>query len=293
MISVIIPVYNSEAFLPDLIECLKRQTYKDLEILFIDDCSTDNAWSHLFDKLSDNMHYLKNDRNHGVSYCRNRGLSLAKGEYIAFIDSDDLVSDDYFETLYNLIQRKSDLDMSQISYTSEYSNLNQGERTIHFQNQKTFLHDLFQKDGNSAVWGRLFRKETIQSLRFDENLTISEDFLFLYALGRKKELRTIQSKEIKYFYRQIESSAIHRFSYQKYFPGIVMLLGLMNDGYAIKAYVLNRSFTIMRGLLRNGQLTQKEKDSLLYFRKKYFPYLLFHPSISIKNKYYFIMKAKS
>lgn len=151
MISVIVPVYNAKCFLPDLICLLKKQTYKELEILFIDDCSTDNTWAFFKDMLSDKMHYFQNDTNHGVSYCRNYGLSLAKGEFIAFIDSDDLISEDYFETLYNLIQRDGKNDMSQVSYTTDYSKLNQGNSKAHSQNQKLFLHDLFQKDGNSAV----------------------------------------------------------------------------------------------------------------------------------------------
>jgi len=110
-ISIIIPVYNSEKFLNRCLDSIVNQTIKDIEIICINDGSTDNSLSILND-------YAKNDKrisiinisNHGAGYARNKGLEKAKGDYIGFCDSDDYVDLNYYETLYNYsLQQKYDI----------------------------------------------------------------------------------------------------------------------------------------------------------------------------------------
>ena len=114
MISVIVPIYNVEEYLPTCIESILNQTYKDLEILLIDDGSTDNSG-----KICDE--YAKQDKrcivihqqNKGVSATRNTGLNYATGKYISFVDGDDYIHPQMIEILYNEI-RKGDFDFSMI-----------------------------------------------------------------------------------------------------------------------------------------------------------------------------------
>lgn len=111
-ISVIMPVYNAEKYLRQCIESILGQTLEELELICIDDCSTDNSFSILEEYASKDSRItvLKNDVNHYAGYCRNRGIELAKGEYLHFIDSDDYMISDAYETLYN-IAKENDLDM--------------------------------------------------------------------------------------------------------------------------------------------------------------------------------------
>lgn len=102
MISVIIPVYNRENQIYVCLNSVLRQTYDDFEVICIDDCSTDSSLEILkyFAKRDNRVKILKNPSNKGVSYCRNHGLKVAKGDYIFFLDSDDWISSDALDRLY-------------------------------------------------------------------------------------------------------------------------------------------------------------------------------------------------
>lgn len=106
LISIIIPVYNNEEWFERCIISVINQTYKNLEIIIINDCSTDDVEDIIFKykKLDSRIIYMKNDKNKGVGYSRNRGLEISKGNYIYFLDSDDYIEKDAIETLYNNIK---------------------------------------------------------------------------------------------------------------------------------------------------------------------------------------------
>lgn len=116
MISVIVPVYNVEEYLPTCIESILNQTYKDLEILLIDDGSTDNS-GRICDEYAkrDNRCIVIHQPNKGVYNARNTGLEHVKGEYISFIDSDDYIHPQMLEILYETLQ-KEDYDFSMVAY---------------------------------------------------------------------------------------------------------------------------------------------------------------------------------
>lgn len=106
-ISVIVPVYNVENYLRECLESIINQTLKEIEILCIDDCSTDNSYSILeeYAKKDNRIILIKNLENKGGGYNRNIGIKEARGEYISFIDSDDYVLKDYLENLYNTAKK--------------------------------------------------------------------------------------------------------------------------------------------------------------------------------------------
>ena len=106
LISIIIPVYNNEEWFERCINSVINQTYKNLEIIIINDCSTDDVEDIIFKykKLDSRIIYMKNDKNKGVGYSRNRGLEISKGNYIYFLDSDDYIEKDAIESLYSNIK---------------------------------------------------------------------------------------------------------------------------------------------------------------------------------------------
>lgn len=111
-VSVIIPVYNAEKYLEKCLDSVINQTLKEIEIICIDDCSTDNSYSILkeYIKKDNRIVVFKNKTNHGAGYTRNVGLNFSKGEYIGFVDSDDYIDEKYYEELYNTA-KKYDPDM--------------------------------------------------------------------------------------------------------------------------------------------------------------------------------------
>ena len=111
-VSVIIPVYNVELYLRECLDSIVNQTLKEIEIICIDDCSTDNSYSILeeYSKKDVRFRILKNISNIGSGPTRNIGIREAKGQYISFIDSDDYISNNYLNDLYNTaIKYNSDI----------------------------------------------------------------------------------------------------------------------------------------------------------------------------------------
>lgn len=99
VVSVIIPLYNGEKFIRKTIQSVLNQTYKDVEIVVADDCSTDNSKEVIFNEFGDligkKIIYVRNQKNMERSYTRNRGFEVSKGEYVFFLDQDDEWEEDY------------------------------------------------------------------------------------------------------------------------------------------------------------------------------------------------------
>ena len=116
-VSVIVPVYNVEEYLEKCLESLVNQTLKDIEIIVVNDGSPDNS-QKIIDRYKEKYHNIISieDINHGQGYARNKGISLAKGKYIMFLDSDDTVELTILEKMYNIIEKqKVDVVISDIN----------------------------------------------------------------------------------------------------------------------------------------------------------------------------------
>ena len=121
-ISVIVPVYKVEKYIEKCLDSLVNQTYKNLEIVVVNDCSPDNSEEIIkkFQKKYKNIVYVKNDKNSGLSFSRNNGIKHSTGEYLGFVDSDDYVSLDFYESLMNSIEKeKADIAVCDINLVDE------------------------------------------------------------------------------------------------------------------------------------------------------------------------------
>ncbi len=214
-ISVIVPIYNAQSTLVKMLESLIQQTFKDLEILLIDDGSTD-----LSGKICDN--YQKKDKrikvihqnNQGVSMARNKGLEMATGDFIGFVDSDDLIAKEMYEILYkNIIKTKADISVcSYIKYSKEPVFTYQKE--IVTLNKVEALKSLVS-DGivNSFLWNKLFKKELFRNILFPEN-RIYED-LYVMPLIIDKVNKIVYSKSKLYGYYQRNDSYVNTYNDNK------------------------------------------------------------------------------
>ena len=172
-LSIIIPYYNTLDLTKRLMERLEPQLRKDVEVIIVDDGCNENE----LDKLKAKVIHLPTNSG-GASKPRNVGLDNAKGEYIAFIDSDDLVSEDYIERIFN----KMKVDLIYLSWKC-----NTMEVPILTKPPKW----------NCAVWCRVYKKEIIGDTRFDENLRVAEDWKFNEAIKYQK---SVCIKDTIYFY---------------------------------------------------------------------------------------------
>lgn len=179
LISVIIPVYNVEEYLGKCLDSIIMQSYRNFEVILINDGSSDNSLK-ICEKYADKDKriVLVNQNNSGVSKARNVGLLKAKGKYITFIDSDDTVDSRYLEILYrNLKSTKADISMCTWN-CKENIVYNDRHNLKCWSRQQTFLNMFKTKKIDGSVCSKLYRRECVENLFFDENLKIGEDQLF-------------------------------------------------------------------------------------------------------------------
>lgn len=188
-ISIIIPVYNVESYIRKCLNSVISQTYKNLEILLIDDGSTDESGKICGEyAVKDKRIRLFHKENGGASSARNLGLKNFTGQYVGFVDSDDWIEPDMYETLYNLIKEKN-VFVSAVGFfrdtdTKSVPSKNIKPVTDEIISQKDLLTYAFRLDYYNAfhiaVWNKIFSADIFKNnnMLFDENLKIGEDSLF-------------------------------------------------------------------------------------------------------------------
>ena len=196
-LSIIIPYFNTESYTIVLLECLRRQMIPDVEVILVDDGS-EEPFQASYPWLR-----IIRQKNGGASAARNTGLDNAKGEYIAFIDSDDLVSNDYLRVILQTIEAEH-FDYCYLSWRTM-----QGGWQC--QVKLRSVKDVFPPY-NLCVWNRIYRKDMIGDVRFNVKKKIAEDAQFIREVkeeGRKKAFIS----EFMYFYRSgAEDSLTKRFA---------------------------------------------------------------------------------
>ncbi len=205
LISIIVPVYNAEKYLKKLLHALKKQTYINIEVIMIDDGSDDSSSEicKSFAKIDCRFLYFYQD-NAGVSSARNKGVDIARGKYITFVDSDDWVDDDYIEELYKLlIQHNSDISIVSLQRSNEHFFEND-EINL---DQKSALICLYVGDEyDVGVCGKLFKNSLFYDVKFSEDIAIAEDYIVSAKLMSRAE-RIVFKNIPKYHYFQNPESA--------------------------------------------------------------------------------------
>ncbi|OON95056.1 MAG: hypothetical protein ATN32_07360 [Candidatus Epulonipiscium fishelsonii] len=210
IISIIIPVYNVENYLKECLDSVINQTFKDIEILIINDGSTDNS-------LSICKQYAKQDKrirlinraNGGLSAARNLGIQLATGQYITFIDSDDYID---LNMCYNAIKYfrnyKCDIvtfDFNEIRDGIVYIK-NQTDLIKHFSNEEAVKAILLNYPFTTSAWGKFYKIDLFDEIRFPVNM-IYEDVATIYKVVALSE-KVIFSSKSKYYYRRNRPGSI-------------------------------------------------------------------------------------
>lgn len=214
MISVIVPVYNSCAYLKNCIDSILRQTYSDLEIICVNDGSTDGSLRILKElEQQDSRIIVLSQDNAGVAAARNAGLEIAQGEYVAFVDSDDELQPDMYEVLINLAQENGS-DITHCGYRKMYLDGTSkdicGTGQLLVQTADEAICCLLAGERFvSGLWNKLYRTNAIADIRFDTQLKINEDTLFNVQAFRRAE-KTVFIDLPKYLYFERENSACAR-----------------------------------------------------------------------------------
>lgn len=215
-ISVIIPVYNGEEYIGDTLDSVISQDFDDYEIIVIDDGSTDNSSKIIMEKLdnTDVPSKLIYQENMGVSVARNGGISIAKGDYLVFVDGDDYIKPNHLSTLYN-----PDYDFSLIQYVekdgdklSEPFTIDKDELTVH-----EFMEMELKMQMPFKFFQLIYKRSIIKNNRifFEPFVVYGEDTEFAHkVLSRGDKIHI--SNEVTYYYNQHEDSAINTSNYKRF-----------------------------------------------------------------------------
>ena len=213
LISVIIPIYNVEKYLNQCIESILLQTYKNIEIILIDDGSTDGSGKicDRFAKKDERINVI-HQKNQGIAKVRNRGVKEAKGEYIFWIDSDDYVNENIIEVLYqNTVQQKADISIcNYIAGPERQYCFRQDEREVSIEtfDCKRGLELIYKNHHYSfimaASWAKLIKRTLYDGLSYPEG-KIFEDIYMSHKLISKCRKIVYTDKVMYYYYQWPES----------------------------------------------------------------------------------------
>ena len=203
MISIIVPIYNKEVYLEKCIDSILTQSYTNIEIILVDDGSTDHSLEicNMYKDI-DNRISVYSRNNGGVSAARNLGLDVAKGSCVMFVDPDDYIHEKLVESLKNCIEEEN----ADISYCFAWD-VHEKTRSIDTKSKKSgnkIVIDTAHFDwggwtSHTTVWGALFRRRVVKKVRFDEVLSIAEDTYFFANCIKETDKSVCLDKALYYY----------------------------------------------------------------------------------------------
>ena len=214
MISVIIPIYNMEKYLKRCLDSVVNQTYKELEIILVDDGSSDSSGS-ICDTYATKDDRIKviHQKNSGVSAARNAGLDIASGNYMAFVDPDDYIDTEMYQILISEMM-SGDYDIVECNYARFYENnetvIVKPNVDMEYVSYKEIWHAALTDYLFCGVWNKLFKRSVIGEMRFNIDYKVSEDMLFFFECAKKTDANLKYINKTLYYYLQRDDSAIRR-----------------------------------------------------------------------------------
>lgn len=209
MISIIVPVYNVEFYLKECLESIQKQTYTNFEVILVNDGSTDNSKEICEEYCrKDTRFYLMNQENQGQSIARNRGVAESTGEFIVFIDSDDIVK---FDLLAQLKKYMSNgIDIVECDRTEAIQCLHEEKKDIHVKefDSNEALYQCFNHGVSWSPVAKLYRRKIVEKVRFLENLIYEDFYTGIVSLKYIHKMRKIDY--IGYYYRYHTSSTMNQ-----------------------------------------------------------------------------------
>lgn len=278
MISVIIPVYNRQQYLEECVSSVLWQTYKNYEIILIDDGSTDASPSICRKLAQENSCVRFLESSHmGVSAARNLGLQVAKGDYVFFVDSDDIIHPDLFEALVKGL-KESDAAMAGTGcvYLKEedwgkvykYIEKNRGNAQTKYLTFEEVMEDVFCVGNTplSLLGGVMMKRELIGDTKFCTDLYIGEDFYFVYE-NMIKQSSAVYLKQKWYFARNHSSNSSWDFGYSGFMNRVKRreLVWKSEETQGRKKYAVaqkNAVFGIYKSFIKRKDLLRSERKKI-------------------------------
>lgn len=285
-ISVIVPVYNCEKYLPMCLDSIILQTYENLEIICINDGSKDNSLK-ILNKYAqrDNRIRIINQKNLGQSRARNYGTELATGDYISYVDADDWVSLSLYEKFMNTLNEVNrDVDIFLFNaceynekttdlYLKPFFNINEWKNNTNFYFIHTFNDCSNPFYGNMAAYNKIYKKEflTNNALKFIPDLIFEDQLFYIETFLKAKSI--LINNDFMYMYRRTNSKSTTRNLGKRVFDIFKIM-------YQIEK------------IIKNTGNYEEYKYALFQHKYTQFSFLFFEAPFLLKPRFYDWMKAR-
>ena len=300
LISIIVPIYNVEKYLETCIESIIKQTYKKIEIILVNDGSTDNCLQ-ICEKYAATDKRIKviNKENGGLSDARNKGIEKATGKYLIFIDSDDYIDVQMVEKLYtNLIENKADISICNHYYDYQNGNIKfkKFPNKELISNKEKKFYNIYNDYSVSTItaWGKIYKKEIFNNIKYPVGKIHEDEAIVLDILNIAKKISYFD--EPLYYYVQRNNSITSNFNIKRLdiisvHESRINKLKKKNNKELLyleyKTYIKRLIKIIVPGLYSIG-----EKEKANYYKEKYnylIKYILSNFKISTKEKLQWIV----
>lgn len=277
LLSVIVPVYNVEKYLPDCLKAIISQSYKNIEIILIDDGSTDTSGTicDQYQKKDSRIRVI-HKKNEGCSIARNTGIKNATGDLIAFVDADDIIDCQMYEILINNLD-VTNSDVSACTYVKEYET----NRTYPVEKQKLIpvplvfeKNDIFlsitrsEKSLEGYIWNKVWKKSLIDGHFFRKDIVMCEDSIFTWVT-LKDAKRACYCDLPMYHYLIQPFSATRNSSIEKYMGALTSYELMLKDTTILSEDIVNNLTKEYLGwnLLIFKQLIKQDKPDMKIYDK--------------------------
>lgn len=308
LVSVIVPIYKVEEYLEKCLDSICSQTYRNLEIILVDDGSPDNSGA-ICDSWAekDNRIIVIHQTNHGGGHARNLALDQANGEFIAFVDSDDYIAPQMIEYLVGFLNKYGNVDIVECDYASfsdgnyKFNEVDKTEGVKIYSSLEAMRENILDHYFRQLIWNKLYRRKVIGDIRFPVGTKIDDEFWTYQVLGNANGLLRVNN--ILYAYRQQPNSVMHSMGVSKRIQGIE---AKCKRHEYVRVNFPQLEFesccSLYNACVYQGQLSMKflkakeRKNILLYLKsiiKKYPVSCIKHKNLSTKKKVWIKMTQLS
>lgn len=298
LVSVIVPVYNVEEYLRDCIDRVCMQTYRNIEIILVDDGSTDNSGQICEAYASqDNRIKVIHKMNGGLSSARNAGIEASSGDILAFVDSDDYPDINMIEVMLPFFDgNKSDIVCCDYTWKEEELGMGEG---INVMSAPHAISEYLNDTGyRTFAWNKLYRKELFSDVKFPEG-ELYEDIKTIYSLFKKSEIVTYVRQKL-YYYRTRSGSITNTFS-EKHRDVIRAINHVYKDSKTVEGidyrsfnsgYISHYVRFIKKGILADVDMSRELKYIKRIIRKSIYS-IISNKGLYTKNKLGMLLLAVS
>lgn len=280
LVSVIVPVYNVEKYVGECLDSILNQTYKNIEVLMVNDGSTDNSAKLCKEyEKKDKRFKLYSKKNGGLSDARNYGLDRMKGDYVCFADSDDIIHPDFIKILLDSLKNKYSIASCRYATFSKKSDLkkhNNKSTEIIIEDSKKYLEKTYYQQNKAlysvSVGNKIFEADVFKKVRFKKGI-LYEDFAVIDQLILQKDNIVLIDSPL-YFYRK-NQSGITKSAYNKKTEDMIIICDNLLEKFkedktltaALRVMKYTRMIEIITKKYENNIRTAKDSSEYKYIKK--------------------------